>query len=489
MTSGSRIELLESLRTSYAAGSWKEKVQILNHIVSATGYNRKYATQLLIGYQSLPSFKRRRVKTYDEQIHAHLKELWLAANRICSKRLVSLIPTLLPILEERRYLTVSDSERTQLLSISAATIDRILKEDRKEYGPKKRSISHTNALRQRIPVRTSWEEPEAGFCEVDLVSHGGQSASGQFLHSLTVTDVATGWTENRALLNKTEQRVLLAIKAVLLDFPSLVLGLDCDNGSEFLNHILVNYCDSAGIELTRSREYRKNDQAHVEQKNGAIVRRIVGYDRFVGKDSLELLTRLYAVSRLYHNFFQPSFKLLSKVRIGSKVKKVYDTPATPYQRMLNNSRVSSETKKLLLTTFETLDPIELLESMKRCQTDLWKTALADPEAHVLMIATPTLKRPKKEAKKKPPKPLPHRRRGPKRNFELERKIFSELKRNPALGVTSLEKILHKYYGEKVASTMTLSRRMNEWREKHPEYGHLYPLVNKRTTRTNSFVIG
>ena len=489
MTTDSRTQLVESLRPEYAAAPWKEKNQILNGVVAATGYNRKYAIQLLVGYQPAPSSTRHRAKTYNDQIHAHLKVLWLASNRVCSKRLVALIPTLLPILESHEYLEVCDFERNQLLQISAASIDRILKEDRKQYGPKKRNPSHRSKLRKQIPIRTAWHDPAAGFCEIDLVTHGGQSAAGRFLHTLTLTDIATGWTENRAILHKTEKNTLSAIQEATADFPVPILGFDCDNGVEFLNHLLDNHCKTAGIELTRSRPYRKNDQAHVEQKNGAIVRRIVGYDRFEGEHSFELLRRLYTVSRLYHNYFQPNFKLIAKERIGSKVKKVYDAPATPYQRMLNNSLVIETTKQALPAIYKKLDPIHLLESMKRYQSELWKTALVDVDAHVLEIATPTLSRPKRPAKKAPRRPLPHRRRGPKRNFDFERKIASELERNPALGLNSLESILYRHYGKQVFSKQTVMRRMNEWRDVHPEYAHLYPEANKRSIRTNSVLTG
>lgn len=489
MTTGSRSELLESLRPAYSAGSLKQKGEILDSIVAATGYNRKYATQLLIGYQSAPAGKRQRKKMYDDHIHEPLKTLWLAANRVCSKRLVSAIPTLLPILEQRKYLKLSTKQRASLLSMSAATVDRILREDRKEYGPRKRQMSFSNALRQQIPIRTKWENPAPGFCEIDLVTHGGQSASGHFLHTLTLTDIATGWTENQVLLRRTDDFALSAIKAAIREFPVSLLGLDCDNGGEFINHLLDKHCKNEGIELTRCREYRKNDQAHVEQKNGAIVRRLVGYDRFEGKKSLAIMKTLYSVSRLYNNYFQPSFKLLSKVRVGSKVGKTYDVPKTPYQRILDDISVSEKKKDRLRSVFRSLDPVQLLELMRSLQDKLWKTALVDQDAHVHSIAKPTLSRPKKPQKSAPRKPLPHRRRGKKRNTQFDERIWSEQEKNPALSLPSAMKIFEKRFGELAPTRQTVSRRMNEWRDKHPEYSHLYFRNNKRSTGSKSLVTG
>jgi hypothetical protein len=489
MTYDSRIELLESLRPAYTAGSWKDKVQILNNIVSATGYSRKHATRLLAGSLAMPTCKRHRQKTYNDQIHAHVRELWLAANRICSKRLVALIPTLLRILEEREYLKVSDFDRAQLLSISAATIDRMLREDRKEYGPRKRHVSHANSLRKQIPVRTMWDNPAAGFCEIDLVSHGGQSASGQFLQTLTLTDIATGWTENKALLTRTDENALSAIKAAVADFPIPLLGLDCDNGGEFLNHLLDNHCKDEVIELTRCRQYQKNDQAHVEQKNGNIVRRLVGYDRFEGEKSLALMRTLYTVSRLYNNYFQPSFKLLSKVRIASKVIKKYDKPNTPYQRILNDSAVSQKTKQTLSSVFDSLDPVQLLQSMQTLQGKLWQTALSDPDAQVQTITMPKLSRTKTPHKNRPRKPLPHCRPGKKRNTELDLWIWRELDLNPALGLLAMQSFLVGRYSGTAPSNKTVYTKMNEWRDKHPEYAHLYHRSNRRSNRTKSLETG
>lgn len=488
MTSDSRRELLESLRPAYAVASWAEKVQILTNIVSATGYNRKHATRLLAGSCPIPCSKRQRQKSYDEAIHAHVKTLWLAANRICSKRLVAVLPVLLRLLEEREYLHVSDSERQQLLTISAATIDRILRNVRQDYGPRKRNQASSNSLRKRIPIRTRWDQPLVGFCEVDLVSHGGQSAAGQFLQTLTLTDVATGWTENQGMLTRTEENTLLAIKAATRDLPVPLLGLDCDNGGEFLNHLLDRHCQSAGIEMTRSREYCKNDQAYVEQKNGAIVRQLVGFDRFEGEHSLQLLRALYKISRLYNNYFQPSFKLKSKIRMASKVIKEYDPPKTPYTRMLNDSTVSKETKEKLQLVFESLDPVQLLTSMQTLQNKLWQTAVSDREALVRSISTPKLSRPKKPPKQRR-KLLPHSRRGRKRDTELDVEIWDELDSNPALTLIGIEKILRGRYGEGAPSRQTMCRKMNEWRDRHPEHSHLYPRISKRSTRTKSVQTG
>ncbi len=217
------------------------------------------------------------------------------------------LPTIISSLEKFGHLKISTGTRDKLLTLSHASADRLLKQERKKYSRRKSTTRPGYLLKKHIPIRTyaDWNDVTPGFFEADLVAHGGSSGSGQFLHTLTMTDIATGWTECSALLSKSEVSVLRAFTTVKATLPFPLLGLDTDNGSEFINHAVLNWCTEHSITFTRSREYKKNDQAHVEEKNGSVVRRLIGYDRFEGESSWRLLTMLYEIARLYVNFFQP----------------------------------------------------------------------------------------------------------------------------------------------------------------------------------------
>jgi hypothetical protein len=268
-------------------------------------------------------------------------------------------------------LSAIPSVRSRLLGISAATIDRLLS---KEKRPSLRGRSTTKPgtlLRNQIPIRTfsDWQESEQkpGFCEVDLVAHCGESASGEFLYSLVLTDLHLGWTIPIALMNKSEAAVGEAIRRVRAFLPFPLLGLDSDNGSEFINHNLARYCEQEKITFTRCRPYHKNDQCHVEQKNWTVVRQVVGYGRFEGLEDYNRLTALYDSLRLHVNFFQPSRKLTGKQRIGSKVRKTYDRAQTPYQRLLASG---SRPKRQLNELYRSLNPLELLRKVYELQEKL-----------------------------------------------------------------------------------------------------------------------
>jgi hypothetical protein len=227
-------------------------------------------------------------------------------------------------------------------------------------------------VRREVPIRTfnDWNDPAPGFCEVDMVAHGGTSVAGSFIQTLTMVDVATGWTECLPLLTREGALVVEAMKRAQSLFPWLVLGADFDNDSAFMNDVVVPWCRSEKIEVTRSRAYKKNDQAFVEQKNGAVVRRLVGYGRFEGVETAAVLARLYAAARLHVNFFQPSFKLKEKRREGAKVFKRYHPPATPYQRALAHPKVGKAIKQRLRALYRTLDPVALLAEIRAAQDRL-----------------------------------------------------------------------------------------------------------------------
>jgi len=375
MSLSARRELLESVRQKYLSVNWTNKGKILDGFVAATGYERKYAIQLLNNTKPpVEPPKHRSSQKYDEQVRQALIFVWRTANQICSKRLVPFIPQLVKAMEEHGHLRLPADVREQLLKISPATVDRILKPEREKL---KLDISTTrpgNLLKHQIQVRTfaDWDDVVPGFLEADLVAHCGGNTNGAFLNTLTLIDISTGWLECMPLLRKSASDVIDGLRVADELFPFTVQGLDTDCGSEFINYDLLDYCEDRQITFTRARTHRKNDQAHVEEKNGSVVRRLVGYDRFEGHKSWEALARLYQVLRKYINFFQPSLKLIAKERQGAKVSKKYDSAKTPYQRVLLSEHISPVKKKLLTEEYKVLDPVYLMAQLESLQDELWK---------------------------------------------------------------------------------------------------------------------
>jgi len=315
-----RRELVAAIAVRYRTAERGEKGRILDELTAVTGWHRKHAVRALSA--NVKGAKGRRPQqTYGEAVRDALIALWEASDRVCGKRLKVMIPVLLPSLERHGRLDLGPTDRTLVLTISAATIDRMLSNVRSTArGGRRRRAGFSSAVRREVPIRTSdgWGDPPPGFCEVDLVAHGGMSVTGSFIQTLTMVDVTTGWTECFPLLVRERTLVVQAIERAQSLFPWLIRGLDFDNDSTFMNDVVVPWCRARGMEVTRSRAYKKNDQAFVEQKNGAVVRRLVGYGRFEGVEAARALGRLYAAARLYINFFQPSFKLKEKRREGLK---------------------------------------------------------------------------------------------------------------------------------------------------------------------------
>jgi hypothetical protein len=239
-------------------------------------------------------------------------------------------------------------------------------------GGRRRRVGFYSAIRREVPIRTfnDWGDPPPGFCEIDMVAHGGTSVAGSFIQTLTMVDIATGWTECLPLVARDGSLVVEAITRAQSLFPWLIRGADFDNDSAFMNDVVVPWCREQKIEVTRSRAYKKNDQAFVEQKNGAVVRRLVGYGRFDGVETARVMARLYAAARLHVNFFQPSFKLKEKRREGAKVIKRYHVPATPYERALAHPKLSKAIKRRLRETYRSLDPVALLAEIRAAQETL-----------------------------------------------------------------------------------------------------------------------
>jgi hypothetical protein len=372
-------ELLDAIRGRYQRASKSEKSKILNEFVAIAGCHRKHAIRLLTGVDPVtPDSPNPGRRIYSEATREALIVLWEAADRICGKRLKVILPSLIAALERHGHLALDPTLRQLLLTASPATIDRLLAPIRSTAGPRKKRKQASKSSRQ-IPVRTfaDWNEPAPGFLEVDFVAHCGDSMQGAFLWSLGVTDVCSGWTEVVPLMAREQSLVVEGLDVIRRRFPVPIRGIDSDNDGAFIDETLQGYCQGQQIEFTRSRAYQKNDQAWIEQKNGAVIRRFVGYQRLSGLVAGQCLARLYGMARLYVNYFQLSFKLRSKTREGAKVKKLYHKPATPCDRLLAHAAVSTEAKDALRAELAPLDPVALLHQIREGQSALAALASGD----------------------------------------------------------------------------------------------------------------
>ncbi len=325
-------ELIEAIAGRYQSGTRIEKKRILDEFIEVTGFHRKHAIRVLKkSPRPATSEPQHRARIYNGAVREALTIVWEAADRICGKRLHRVIAGLLGAMERHGHLKLDTSVRESLLSMSAATMDRLLKTVRDSAKQGRRRTMINTPLRKTIAIRTfgDWNDPLPGFLEMDMVVHCGKSMVGSYVHSLVLTDIASGWTEAIAMVVREQTLITESVSKVRAKLPFLLRGLDVDNDSAFINDTLVGYCRNHKIELTRYRAYKKNDQAWIEQKNGAVIRRMVGYGRLEGAEAAAALNRLYTCVRLFVNFFQPSFKLLSKTREGAKVIKKYHPPATP----------------------------------------------------------------------------------------------------------------------------------------------------------------
>lgn len=375
LSMATRSELVEAIIERYRSSGRADKQLILDEFVAVTGYHRKHAIRVLCRPETRPPATRQYATRYDARVREALVVLWEASDRLCSKRLKPMIPVLLPALERHGRLDVDDELRGKLLAVSAATMDRLLTQVRVvARGGQRRRAGMSSAVRRSVPVRTfgDWNDPPPGYAEVDFVAHSGTSASGSFVQTMVLTDITTGWTECVPVRTRDGGLVIAAIQQARSLFPFPLLGVDFDNDSAFMNELVVCWCRGQGLEVTRSRAYRKNDQAWVEQKNGAIVRRLVGYGRFVGAEATAALSRLYAVVRLHGNLYQPSFKLQEKTRIGARVIKRYHAPVPPAARVLAHSGVSEADKERLRDLIETSDPVMLFTGIRVAQEELGK---------------------------------------------------------------------------------------------------------------------
>ncbi len=358
--------------------SKKEKGRILDEFTEVIGCHRKAAIRLLRrGDQDRVSKKRGYPRQYGAPVADALRIVWEATDRLCSKRLHPFLPELVKLMRRHGEIALTAEVEAQLCLMSPSTIDRMLHPWRRLGG--RRSFTTTkpgSLLKNSIPIRTfaDWQEDRPGFLEVDLVHHCGDSTEGFYLTTLSTVDVATGWSECIGVWGKGQSRVGAAVHRVRQRLPFSLLGLDSDNGSEFINHHLHTYCARERITFTRSRSYKKNDSCHVEQKNWSVVRRLVGYDRYNSQAALEALNRVYELLRLYVNFFQPVMKLVAKSREGAKVRKIYDTARTPYQRLLESGVLTEAKRQQLAAIYYGLNPVSLLRHINGNLERLWTLA-------------------------------------------------------------------------------------------------------------------
>lgn len=373
MGPGARMEYLESIYLRYKRASKKERSIILNEYCLNCNYHRKHAIRRLNTYRRFtkPKPKRRgKPARYNKaSIMEPLKRIWIEANLPCSKRLKAILPLWLPYYA-KEYSPLSLEAAKALLRISPATIDRALEAARSKYKRRGRATTKPGTLLKRqIPVKTEqWDETRPGFLEADTVAHCGDTIEGMYAYTVDFVDIATGWTEQRAVWGKGERGVLEQIKSVEDNLPFPLLGFDSDNGHEFLNHHLLRHFRQREkpVQFTRSRSYQKQDNCHIEQKNWTHIRQWFGYDRLDNSLVVPLMNRLYISEwRLYHNFFCPSVKLISKKRVASKIVKRYDSPKTPYQRVLESIHASASVKRILKEQFKELNPFQLRRSMEK----------------------------------------------------------------------------------------------------------------------------
>jgi hypothetical protein len=373
---------LKLLKARYCAASKKEKGEILDEFVRTTDYGRKYAIALLNGKRSYVQhvIRRSRSTQYDLGLLPPLLILVDLFDGVCSKRLRAAMDVELPKLYDSCSLQIGQQIYEKLMQISPATMDRLLVGRRPQIRKSRGFTKPGTLLKHQIPVRTwaDWTEDQPGFCELDLVDHSGGLIIPGADHawSLCFTDVKTAWTECVAVQNKAQVHVFAAICCARQRLPFPLLGIDSDNGSEFINDQLWRYCDGEEITFTRGRAGKKNDGAYVEQKNWSVVRRAVGYYRYDTAEQLDLLNRLYAVMHYYVNFFIPVMKLEEKVRQGSKVKRVYDKPQTPYARVLACPDLPEEHKAELRETYAMLDLVDLRRQFNELQAAILDTISA-----------------------------------------------------------------------------------------------------------------
>lgn len=389
MTTKSKDELLEIYRLEYQEAGRKRKNEVLNTIVEATGLSRKHVIAALRqSCEKVDAGIRGRKPLYDDSAIEVLVQAWEVSGRICSKRLVPFLPEILFELE-KSGMVIKPETQSAIAKMSARTVDRRLKAERQKDGRSLCTTKRSNLVKSKVPIRTftEWDGVKPGFFETDTVSHCSSSSAGSYLSTLNMTDIATGWTEVFALARKGAAEVIAGFEKGIQLVPFPILGLDSDNGKEFLNECVIDWCERNQVTYTRSREYKKNDQAWVEQKNRSVVRKHVGRERFEGMEAWRLLSEFYALLRLYVNFFQPCQKLLFKKRIGAKTYKKHDLARPPYQRVIENEYVSDAVKDKLKMQRSSLSMVQIHAELVQREAELKKLAVDAPVTLPALIAS------------------------------------------------------------------------------------------------------
>lgn len=371
MTKADKKAVVRAFSKQYIRGRKSEKGQLLTKLEATTGYSRKHLMEILVNPPKLKVRHRRKQDSKYLVVIKPLKKLWGISNYACGQRLKPMIPSYLAALRRHKEMIVLPWERELLLKVSSATIDRLLKADRRKINIKGKSRTKPGTLlKHQIPIKvwTDWDNTVPGFLEIDSVHHCGGDLNGDYIYTLDTTDVSTGWNECCAHLGKGEIRTIQALETIRKRLPFPLLGIDFDCGGEFVNWHLIRYSKRNQITYTRAREGMKNDQNYIEQQNYSVVRRFVGYARLDTEKQLMLLNQLYVKLSSYQNFFQPVMRLKEKIRDGAKVTRKYGIPQTAYQRLLKRSDVPADTKRSLRERYKTLNPRRLLLEI----TDLGK---------------------------------------------------------------------------------------------------------------------
>jgi len=375
MNINAKQQYMETLRESYLKGSKKEKGLILDEFCRNTKQDRKYVIKKFRYKVKLKKERKKRKENYDGEVKVVLAKIWEIFDYPCGARLKTLIIDETERLRQKKEIVCSDLVVEKLMKIGTATIDRKLEHEKEVLLLQQKYSKKNPLLCQQVPIKTSadFDRNIIGHTEIDFVESCGNSATGEYVNSLSVVDVATGWWEGEAVMGKSQERAFGAIKEVRGRMPCPIIGLHPDNGTNLLNYLLYDYTQIEGIEYTRSRPYKKNDNCFVEQKNSTHVRKIIGYLRYDTKEEMEIINDLYHHElRLYKNFFQPVMKLKNKVRVKGKIHRQYDIPKTPYARMMESNQISEETKTKLKIIYESLNPAELKRNIDRKLENLYK---------------------------------------------------------------------------------------------------------------------